>query len=189
MFRPDVNFCLCLLFITLVSCKHENPFNHSNGTVTNNGMNRNEDYNLHHFMVVVSQFKLTNRRTPMKINSKSIIYLYMLILQAGDIHTHPGPKTVKYPCGICDKNVNWNAKALQCDGCDIILNAQTYHPIFTKPCKGTTLVGYVFNVAYQIFPPHFSKQKTVLNFQTAFLHSTTAKLMLQTAMTGFLSYR
>jgi hypothetical protein len=43
----------------------------------------------------------------------------MLIIQAGDIQIQPGPTYIKYLCGICSKNVNWNAKALQCDGCDI----------------------------------------------------------------------
>ena len=47
----------------------------------------------------------------------SISILYLLILQCGDVELQPGP--IKYPCGICNKNVRWNAKAIQCDGCDI----------------------------------------------------------------------
>lgn len=46
------------------------------------------------------------------------IILFILIAQSGDIETNPGPNT-KYPCGICAKNVAWNAKAIQCDGCNI----------------------------------------------------------------------
>ena len=45
--------------------------------------------------------------------------LYLLILQCGDVEAQPGPREVKFPCGICSKNVGWNAKAIQCDGCDI----------------------------------------------------------------------
>ena len=33
----------------------------------------------------------------------------------------PGPK---YPCGICSKNVGWNGKNIQCDGCDIWYHAK-----------------------------------------------------------------
>jgi hypothetical protein len=62
---------------------------------------------------------LFKKRLHINITCKSAIYLYMLTLQAGDIQIQPGPTYIKYPCGICSKNVNWNAKALQCDGCDI----------------------------------------------------------------------
>ncbi|KAK6191217.1 hypothetical protein SNE40_002954 [Patella caerulea] len=48
--------------------------------------------------------------------------IYLLILQSGDIEANPGP--VKYPCGICNRNVAWNAKAIQCDGCDIWYHAK-----------------------------------------------------------------
>ena len=34
----------------------------------------------------------------------------------GGVEMNPEPP--KYPCGICNKNVNWNTKAIQCDGGD-----------------------------------------------------------------------
>jgi hypothetical protein len=67
-------------------------------------------------MVTVSQSKLLKKRSHINITCKSAIYLYMLIQQAGDIQIQPDPTYIKYPCGICNKNVNLNDKALQCDG-------------------------------------------------------------------------
>ena len=54
-----------------------------------------------------------------------------ILLQSGDIQPHPGPYTKnlkkappKYQCGVCDKNVSWNARATQCDCCDIWFHAK-----------------------------------------------------------------
>lgn len=33
-------------------------------------------------------------------------------------YIHPGP--IKYPCGLCSKNVVCNAKAIQGDGCEYL---------------------------------------------------------------------
>ena len=65
----------------------------------------------------------------------------MLILQAGDIQIQPGPTYIKYPCGICSKNVNWNAKALQCDGCDIWYHTKCSNvpPHIYKALQGNNL--------------------------------------------------
>ena len=40
----------------------------------------------------------------------------------GDVEMNPRPPN--YPCEICNKNVNWNAKAIQCDGCDVWFHAR-----------------------------------------------------------------
>ena len=36
----------------------------------------------------------------------------------------PGLSLTGVTCGICSKNVNWNAKAIQCDGCDVWFHAR-----------------------------------------------------------------
>lgn len=58
-----------------------------------------------------------NRPKILKCTKDTLWVVYLLILQAGDVQVHSGPP--KYPCGICDKNVGWNAKAIQCDGCNV----------------------------------------------------------------------
>ena len=48
------------------------------------------------------------------------IRLSLIQLISGNIQTNPGPKTVKppkYPCGVCQKNVNSNQKAMECEDC------------------------------------------------------------------------
>ena len=53
----------------------------------------------------------------MKNSVGTCVMFYLLIMQSGDVEINPGP--AKYPCGICEKNVGWNAKAIQCDCCDV----------------------------------------------------------------------
>jgi hypothetical protein len=118
------------------------------------GLVRNEDNNLQHFMVTVSHSKLLKKRLHINITCKSAIYLYMLILQAGDIQIQPGPTYIKYPCGICSKNVNWNAKALQCDGCDIWYHTKcsSVPPHIYKALQGNNLSW----ICFQCGLPNFS---------------------------------
>lgn len=101
MMRPEVNICFCFLLITLISCKPEEHMKQDGRFCSKQGLVRNEDNNLQHFMVTVSQSKLLKKRSHINITCTSTIYLYMLILQAGDIQIHPGPTYIKYPCGIC----------------------------------------------------------------------------------------
>ena len=58
----------------------------------------------------------------MKNNVGYCLVFYLLVMQSGDVEMNRGPP--KYPCGICSKNVNWNAKAIQCDGCDVLFHAR-----------------------------------------------------------------
>ena len=53
----------------------------------------------------------------MKSDVGTCVLFYLLIMQSEDVEVNPGP--AKYPCGICDRNVGWNAEAMQCDSCDI----------------------------------------------------------------------
>ena len=45
------------------------------------------------------------------------LMLLLLLLLCGDNELNPGP--VKYPCGVCQKAVKNNGKAICCDECDI----------------------------------------------------------------------
>ena len=179
MMRPEVNICFCFIFITLISGKPEEHMKQNDRFCSKQGLVRNEDNNLQHFMVTVSESKLLKKRLHINITCKSAIYLYMLILQTGDIQIQPGPTYIKYPCGICSKNVNWNAKALQCDGCDIWYHTKCSNVpphIYKALLKVTTYAGYAFNVAYQTSQLHFSKPKNVLKYRTDLTPLMTALL-------------
>ena len=56
----------------------------------------------------------------------------LLLLIIGCVETNPGPRKIKYPCGICSKAVIWGQVALACDNCD-----QWYH----TECTGCHLPG------------------------------------------------
>ena len=44
--------------------------------------------------------------------------IIIILLQAGDIESNPGPYTPKFPCMICLKAAKWGQKCLQCDLCN-----------------------------------------------------------------------
>ena len=90
-------------------------------------------------------------RINMKNNVGSCLVFYLLIMQSGDVEMNPGPP--KYPCGICSKNVNWNAKAIQCDGCDVWFHARCANigPESFKALTKLKLHGYATLAA---FPTH-----------------------------------
>ena len=47
--------------------------------------------------------------------SSIILVLKFLVLQSGDIQVNPGPPT--HPCGLCNKVVRSNQKAIECEEC------------------------------------------------------------------------
>ena len=48
--------------------------------------------------------------------STCTVILFILLLLCGDIESNPGP--VQFPCGVCEKDVRDNQRAISCDGCD-----------------------------------------------------------------------
>ena len=42
----------------------------------------------------------------------------LLLILARDVAQNPGPRSLKYPRGICNKAVKWGHDAVQCDNCD-----------------------------------------------------------------------
>lgn len=53
----------------------------------------------------------------------NLMTLHLLLLQAGDLETNPGPSEVKYPCQVCAEEVTWECQALCCDECDGLIHA------------------------------------------------------------------
>ena len=45
--------------------------------------------------------------------------LALLVTLSGDVHQNPGPRTPKFPCGICSKACTWKDRAVACDDCDV----------------------------------------------------------------------
>jgi hypothetical protein len=44
-------------------------------------------------------------------------HLLIKLLLSGQVELNPGPRSPRWPCGSCGRNVNWNSKALECDTC------------------------------------------------------------------------
>jgi hypothetical protein len=49
------------------------------------------------------------------------------------IECNPGPRSIKYPCGSCNKACRWNQKSVACDKCD-----QWFHTAWIK-CSYTSI--------------------------------------------------
>ena len=64
----------------------------------------------------------------------TIILALLTIKLSNDVQPNPGPKT-KYPCGTCEKAVNWNRPAIACDACN-----KWYH----KSC--INMASNIFNI-------------------------------------------
>ena len=85
--------------------------------------------------------KLTSRHRP----SVRTHILQTLLLMSGDISPNPGPRTPKYPCGVCQKAVKWGQDAVRCDHCETWYHiTRSIHP------------GYAANVACLASLPPYS---------------------------------
>ena len=100
------------------------------------------------------------------LSSDAILVLKCLLLHSGDIQVNPGPP--KHPCGLCNKVVRCNQKA--------ILNARNAFIVFISTVLQCTTIlavilvlsGYVTFVPFQPFPQlFFSTIWTALRVITA----------------------
>ena len=86
----------------------------------------------------------SSQLTHLNFNNSNYSWLCMYLLLSGDLQLNPGPtstqisnksaKPPKYPCGICNKNCNWNQPAVACDSCNLwyhtkcmSMNVNVYH--------------------------------------------------------------
>jgi hypothetical protein len=79
-----------------------------------------------------SRSKLWNNTKP---PARSVLaYLTLAILNTSwDCELNPGPRPLKYPCGICHKAVKWTTPGVCCDSCN-----KWYH----KSCMGMNTAVY-----------------------------------------------
>lgn len=64
----------------------------------------------------------------------SLLYFAaLLLMQAGDCETNPGPNSSKFPCSVCHDPCTWEQRAIQCDECD-----GWYH----AACMGINTINY-----------------------------------------------
>ena len=49
-----------------------------------------------------------------------VMFIFTLLILCGDVECNPGPHCeTKYPCGLCDRKVDWGVKGIACDSCNM----------------------------------------------------------------------
>ena len=81
-----------------------------------------ENYSSCSSLIFLRNSPLKKRAFPLSANANSNLSgtctsLTLLLLLSGDIQPNPGPRPLKYPCGICKKACKWTTPCVRCDTC------------------------------------------------------------------------
>ncbi|KAK3102607.1 hypothetical protein FSP39_012613 [Pinctada imbricata] len=112
-----MNLCNILFLVCLISAF--NSFETSSTSITNKSNTDDVVMSLiKHSVCLVNQRKFRSINYLRRSKNHALLYLsFILLLNASDIETNPGPRTPKYPCQICNKAVTWKQKGVACDDC------------------------------------------------------------------------
>ena len=111
-----------------------------------------------------SKFSIFDQKFPPKAsNISNFDYFLILLLLSGNVELNPGPRTPKFPCGVCHKACTWKQQAVACDECDV-----WYH----KDCltMNTKIYNNLNNVSW------YCCACGLPNFSSGLFNSTTFNL-------------
>ena len=143
----QLNYTILILSIILLAANHlseiRSPSVHELDESTNTG-----DLHLHTTGLIGSQLKVNKSRPVSQ-------YIFMLLLpNACDTETNPGPRAPKWQCGTCTKAVTWRHKAVCCDTCEtwFHIQCQNMRPLIYNVMNASNLSW----VCLQCGVPNFS---------------------------------
>ena len=72
-------------------------------------------------LLTCMQTTISRRKGPVVCREKLVLVYLCMLLLAGSYapEPNPGPRTPKYPCGICRKTLKWTTPGVQCDSCKL----------------------------------------------------------------------
>ena len=85
-------------------------------------------------------------------NHETANFINFLLLLSGNIESNPGPRNIRFPCGICHKPCTWRQASVACDNCNT-----WYH----KSCMNMNSLNFnsLRNISWYCYPcglPNFS---------------------------------
>ena len=63
-------------------------------------------------------------RKPTQAKSHLLYLSQLLLLRASDTELNPGPRSVKFPCGVCEQGCYWRQRAICCEDCETWYHAK-----------------------------------------------------------------
>ena len=112
----------CMLLISIYNQHEEYTNEEYTNSLSNRIMNTSLVSNIEDFIGYrkPSTVKHTNHR-----GYHTLLYLsFLLLLNASDVETNPGPRAPKHHCQICKRAVTWKERGVTCDDC-----SQWYHAV------------------------------------------------------------